>query len=504
MCRMALVLGKEKAMKGFELAFKSAWASGNDDGVGCYWRDYPKTKATEARHLARMPRSDDMARIETTYDRMLIHFRKSTKGIGTHPFICRDRLDLGSENWLLVHNGSVDDTKARGLLKKDGHVFATGIDSEIFVHIWGEINEKNLVKRAQRFADAVDSLDVKGWANLIFYNVVTDEWVALAENALELTRTKSKEILVISSDVAWLDETQAAKAGIHVEHIPYGAMAYGKGVEVKGKEKVWALKSRTQTTLVRGQSCEDAAFDSSGAEAYESRLPRREPEAGWRWNANMRAMVDERGQPVDFEKYSNAENHEFVPQPKDPTVCDVCYMSKSYHSVLTEVRQRAEENAIEEIERWEKKHPFTRDHDYTKGIRCMCSLQSGYGGIHFAHDFERLGGSDYCIECGQTREIGNHRESNPNNHDFHQLLVQISIGVFESTGTCVRCGQTEASHKKAKTIPNDAILTKIWPTGCKCRAAAKEICIPHHKLGYTEFDDKGMLVKITSFSMGAS
>ncbi len=63
MCRMSLVISN-KPQTTFETAFKTAWARGNSDGVGVYWRDY-NGKEGESRHLARFALSEDLAKVKT-------------------------------------------------------------------------------------------------------------------------------------------------------------------------------------------------------------------------------------------------------------------------------------------------------------------------------------------------------------------------------------------------------------------------------------------------------
>jgi predicted glutamine amidotransferase len=245
---MALVIGKDKdKLNTFELAFKSAWARTNQDGVGIYWRDSEKGE----RHLARFEKSNDVAKVPQDYDRLLIHFRKSTKGDGTHPFRCRDRPDLGSGNWLLLHNGVVEDEAARRSLAKadekkglKSHEFSTLIDSEPFVHIWGELEETDLLERAKAFTKVVRGLDLNGWANLIFYNVVTDEYVVFAENAMVIAQNKKRDVIVFCSDGVWLNWVKNHDLGAETFDVEQGTVIYGKGLKFKAKKGVWQVKPR--------------------------------------------------------------------------------------------------------------------------------------------------------------------------------------------------------------------------------------------------------------------
>jgi predicted glutamine amidotransferase len=538
---MALVIGKDKALQSFELAFKSAWADMNNDGVGCFWRDYPIYKTGEEKHLARFVESKDMARLERTYDRMLIHFRKATKGVGTHPFICRDRQDLKSGDWLLVHNGCVQDAHAREVLKPK-HILTTEIDSEVFIHIWAEIDESNLEKRAKKFGEAAEKLNITGWANLIFYNFITDEWVALAESSLGISKTKDGNIVVVSSDRAWLDDSQAKKLGIKYEELPYRAIAYGKGTSYKTKERVWGVKGQTMIT---------SYYRPDGNGTYRKVFPDEDdwtgyPESwepqqgvmpsefgkgkgfstknfnkaiinGARWDVKMRAMVDKKGRPLDFETYSDPSDHEFVPSgSKDESglaVCDVCMNSLPYHNILKELtRSQAINRAIEERgdpDKWDRRHPYTRDLD-SPTLKCMCGLTSSYSVIHMAHIFKALGGSDYCMDCGQNRAVGNHKEEVPEGHFYREMKVEDELKngqrKFVNTGHCIRCGLAEEKHLMNDLAHKnrEVVVVKQRPMGCDCRPQARMICSVHHKQGFRSFDQNGMLVKeqVIEFSMG--
>ena len=532
---MALVIGKETALSSFELAFKTAWAGMNDDGCGCYWRDYPKVKTGEEKHLARFKESKDMARLERTYDRMLIHFRKATRGEGTHPFMCRDRQDLHSEDWMLDHNGSVQDTNAR-LMLTGKHVMTSDIDSEVFIHIWADIDESNLEKRAKTFTEAVAKMEITGWANLIFYNFVTDEWVAMAESALGISKTKDGDVVVISSDRAWLDESQAKKFGIKFEELPYASIAYGKGTTYKTKANVWRIKGQTQMTTYYQDAGNgtyrkvfpDEAWDGMGySDAWEPQKSKgfstknfnKAIEDGAHWDSKMRAMVDKKGRPLDFETYSDPTDHEFFASgQKDDSglaTCDVCMMSLPYHKILAELtHNRAAEQPQDQLEdkydKWDKKHPFTRDFNYPT-IQCMCGTKSSFSVLHLAHDYRKLGGSDYCQDCGQSKAIGNHKEESPQTHFYQEMKLEdedpkSGRRFYTESGTCGRCGFAEAMHpmNDLNHKNREVVVVKQRPMGCDCRPQAGMMCAIHHKQGFTGFDKNGMLVKerVIDFSLG--
>ncbi len=531
MCRMALIIGKDKALTSFELAMKNAWVNSNPDGVGCYWRDYPKVKTGEEKHLARIKKSRDMARLERSYDRMLIHFRKATKGEGTHPFICRDRQDLKSGNWLLVHNGCVQDTNAR-LMLRDKHIMTTEIDSEVFIHIWADINESILEKRAKKFTEKVKEMDITGWANLIFYNFVTDEWVAMAESALGISKTKDGDIVVVSSDKAWLDEAQAKKFGIKFEELPYASIAYGKGTTYKTKANVWRIKGQTQMTTYYQDAGNgtyrkvfpDEAWDGMGySDAWEPQKSKgfstknfnKAIEDGAHWDSKMRAMVDKKGRPLDFETYSDPTDHEFFASgQKDDSglaTCDVCMMSLPYHKILQDLnRSRAEESQVGQVdyEKWDRRHPFTRDFNIPT-IQCICGTKSSFSVLHLAHEFNKLGGSDYCQDCGQSRAVGNHKEDGPETHFYQDMKLEdedpkSGRRFYTDSGSCGRCGFSEAMHpmNDLNRQKHEVVVIKQRPMGCDCRPKAGLVCTIHHKQGFGGFDQNGMLVKETCFDMG--
>jgi predicted glutamine amidotransferase len=311
---MALVVGKDKAaLSNFELVLKTAWAKGNSDGVGIYWRD----SATGGRHLTRFEKSADLAKIPEDYDRLLIHFRKSTKGLGTHPFRCRDKPDLNSDGWLLVHNGVVDDEFARNQLRE--HEFSTLIDSEPFVHVWGELTETDLLARAKAFAKRVDQLGLNGWANLIFYNVVTDEYVVFADRDMEIVENKARDVVVFCSDANWANWTESHKLGVSFYNVSQGTILYGKGLNFKAKKNIWEVKPRQspkyeQTAMVPAESIPltdeetQRAIRSLGGGQY--------------------------GKAVDPELIT--DDHFFTPEkwPDQDTgefYCRVCMMGPEYH-----------------------------------------------------------------------------------------------------------------------------------------------------------------------------
>jgi predicted glutamine amidotransferase len=549
---MALVLSKSQVDR-FETAFKSAWANANDDGCGIYWRDMKGE-----RHLARFPKSEDLAKVGTTYDRMLIHFRKSTKGEGTHPFTCKHRPKLNSGNWLLVHNGCVQDEEARKELIKT-HTFSTEIDSEVFVHIWGEIKEKNLLKRAKKFNEAREKANITGWANLIFYNVVTDEWVALSDGSLSLVCTK--DTLVICSDDTWLDMTEANRRKIPNASLPTGAIAYGKGLVFKTKADIWKIHySSSQTTLptvVNGKMLYSGCRDYTETWKPQN-IPRGRPE----WSASAKSFVDEKGNPLEWDsgkrafvdskgfpidnnstQYGNPNGHYFQDSEYEDAngepYCDICFMPREYHSLDAELDELEKEDkerearqkettAIDRIASsridesvWNKAHPFTRNFN-AQTITCMCGSTTGYGILHKAHDFYPLmtkqnKPTGYCQVCGNERAVGNHKEMSYEGHFFTPLRIEENKGdgkIFYSESTiCGRCGFRESIHpmsydiqtKQITTIEDATTMRIKPPMDCGCKPSERPkpiICSYHWGCGFHEADNYGFIIKRIAYDSG--
>lgn len=337
---MALVISKGQSLNTFEVAMKSVWANSNDDGCGVFWRDASDGK----RHLARFKETKDLAKIPNDYDRLLIHFRKSTKGEGTHPFICRCRPDLKSEQWLLTHNGCVDDSAARASLakavEKEGlkaHTFNTLIDSEPFAHVWGELEETDLLERAKRFTATCTELNLDGWANLIFYNVVTDEYVIFVDNAIHIVQSKKQNIIVFCSDSQWLDHQSSKKLGVTDDDMSKGTVIYGKGTEFRTKKKVWLVKERNNQTQLWPKGAVDNSKGNlySGSEAFDSSYG---PAPG--------AYIDD---------------HDFTPSKYDDDdlgekYCDECYQSREFHLRLSP-KGKKQDGATAKTDAWEPQLP---------------------------------------------------------------------------------------------------------------------------------------------------
>jgi len=368
---MALILSTDKPLNTFELAMKSAWANHNDDGVGIYWRDL------SGNHLARFKDSKDLAKVPNDYDRMLIHFRKSTKGEGTHPFRCICRPDLHSEQWIMTHNGAVDDSTARASLVKaiekkglTAHEFSTNIDSEPFIHIWGELAETDLLERAKVFTAQVNELQLHGWANLIFYNVVTDEYVVFVDTAIRVVQSKKRDITVICSDSAWLDSDASRKLGVTDANMNQGTVIYGKGLKFKTKKNVWVVKPRGYGNQTALPSCEiPKGAVNNGAKGFFSGTESYYSDNKW------------------------IEDH-YYKESKIPDVdlgeyfCVVCQQSKEFHRFYTKKEMELAENArmkdIETVkpEVWEPKslegHILAKPTNVVKEGKNVAKFGSGF------------------------------------------------------------------------------------------------------------------------------
>jgi hypothetical protein len=486
---MALVLSKDRPLRDFELAFKTAWARGNDDGVGIYWRDYPITNAEAFRHLARFGESRDLAKIGQSYDRLFIHFRNSTGGDGTHPFSCNHVPENESGNWFLAHNGVVQDTKARSRLKAK-HKFSTEIDSEAMAHIWGDVDHKKpMPEQVKDFVEQIKKDEVTGWANLIFYNVVTDDWVVFCDGAIKLTAVKN--LLVISSDTEWLDSSETDKNNVKVVSVEDGSVVYGNGATITTTLKdMWKKKYATeQTTFIKGTT----VITTSHPEANQ-------------YNAD------------NFEKtLAVVSTHDYVPTEDrmrgddGELLCKICWMERGYHEAANTCNIDNNNNALVLPAKWREKHPFERDKNVKNGILCKCGLVSGFGPYHKSHAFKRVkkeGAEMYCWECGCARSIGNHIESGPAGHYFAPMkIVKMKDGVFErwiDSILCQRCSKTEEEHPMNQSslpsmmgssgISNDGHIIQhfIKPTKCSCDLNAHPvplICRFHWKQGYRWAED---------------
>lgn len=485
MCRMALVLSKGP-IKNYEMAFKTAWAEANNEGVGIYWRDIPSNPKSIPRHLARFKESKNLIKVGSDYDRLMIHFRKSTGGEGTHPFTCLCKPNENSGNWLLIHNGSVSDDKAREELSKT-HTFSTQIDSECLIHLWAEIKAKTIPERIRLFNKRANDLGLNGWANLILYNVATDEWVALSDGSLSIVKTK--DIVIICSDIDWLDEEKIDKKKISMEDISNRDGVWGKGLSYKTKEEIWNIP----TKLSSNNSCMVVSEGPKRKNYYEMEYGDGRYEMGEDW--------------TDNEKFQKADGHSYLPSSSafganGEPLCKTCFIERFYHIPALD-------------NQFSNPHSFQRDF-LVKEVKCKCGKANSYGYIHFPHEFTayRADGS-ICNNCERTRVMGNHIEEKPSTHFFVPTFVEKEED-YEDEGEeiiCARCGFTEQQHMKTaieitSSIPNQkitvledmkprtiSIAEMEIPKNCECNYGTKYICAKHEARGFRYWDFKGHLFK---------
>ena len=515
---MALVLSNQGA-SGFELAFKSVWARANDDGVGVVWRDFEK----KSFHLARFDRSEELGKVMGEYDRQLIHFRKATRGLGTHPFTCRCKPKNKSGEWLMVHNGSVQDGQGRTRLEKT-HDFSTMIDSEALVHLWGELPEGELLARAKAFEKLREEYNISGWANLIFYNVVTDEWVAFCDGSLHLVY--SANTMVVCSDTEWLNKEEAKKKKIKSIELKDGTVAYGKGNQATMSPKVWKIGRVVVETYSRENNYAGYSNPNVGRSGfYQNGV----------WKRNNFTEVGH--------KFEEAE----VTTDEGEKICKECYLPESQHKILYEDEEPDSDMDEDEYTplnnqkgKWANIHTFVRDMQ-ADGIRCKCGATTSYSRIHEPHQFDAVKEhSVYCKTCGSTRTTGNHKMENAVGHYFIPKFYNgwaNGIRTELPSNVCQRCGYGESLHtyKEEPRTQTPALLPPppattpsipsskkdeeqeddnddeafiktdytngkgtimIKPTGCKCdlKGQVKMICQVHVAEGF-KFAQDGYLVK---------
>jgi len=459
LCRMSLVLSKNPLSK-FEMAFKSAWAKDNSDGCGIFWRDSPSIILNEERHLARITKSTDLAKISRTYDRLFIHFRNATQGEGTHPFACIHKPENESGNWLLAHNGVVDDKTAKEKIAEN-HKFSTKIDSECFVHLWAEVDHRqDMTKQIEDFAKLVRETEISGWANLIFYNVVTDEWVGFCDTLLGLVTVK--DLTVVCSDANWLVRERAEKAGAKIQSLHNGDVVYGKGTAFKIMEHVWDVAPTVQSYSYGGGM-------GTGVGYWVNR-------DGDLASAPNKDDLAE-AQTHDFVSYGDEEEGE-------DALCSKCYVEKYLHKKTEKVDKLATKG----------RHAYTRD-PKSGLLRCGVCNETGTFGTHLAHKFEPINQTTYCEVCGNERVVGNHLEENPSNHFFTPMQIlktEKGKDKWEESEVCGRCAFVKVQHTSNPNTTNEVMIT---PVGCACRPEARLICQEHWRRGFRKVDTKGHIIK---------
>jgi len=209
MCRMALVITATPE-RGLEEKMRETWEA-NKDGVGALYKT-----SNGAIKLYRWTKTEYFTKIEETYLRLLIHFRLSTGGFGTHPF----SVEGNAVGWFLAHNGSV-------------------IDKITPIQEYGEIDTLKAVRVFARTYDSTKSLkenvlhfmkelqeNYTGMFNFLLYNPFTDQWIAISDGSLEFLSTNTK--LVIASDFRF-DNNMNARS----RFLRSGFAMVGQGLKVQ-------------------------------------------------------------------------------------------------------------------------------------------------------------------------------------------------------------------------------------------------------------------------------
>ena len=209
MCRMALVISSSPE-HGLEEKMKEEWKY-NKDGVGALYKT-----VSGATKLYRWVKTEYFTKIEEPYIRLLIHFRLSTGGFGTHPF----SIEGNAVGWYMAHNGSV-------------------IEKITPVQEYGEIDTLKAVRVFARTYNAANTLkentlnfmkelqeNYTGMFNFLLYNPFSDEWIAISDGSLEYLQEKNR--IIIASDFRF-DNNMNARSRI----LRSGFAMAGKGLQVQ-------------------------------------------------------------------------------------------------------------------------------------------------------------------------------------------------------------------------------------------------------------------------------
>ena len=484
---MALVVSNDMALGDFETAMYQAWGQKNDDGVGIFWRDYPQKENEMPLHLSRVYQTKDMGKIANTYDRMLIHFRYGTGGDGTHPFICNHFKEKFSQNWLMTHNGTIRDDGITEELKKT-HAFTTGIDSETFIHLWAtmEFTGKSLKDLATEFSKLVKDNKIKGYGNLIFYNIVTDDWIGFCST--DLCVVESQGLVILCSDMDFLDKEKSKANGVKMLELKEGDIVTGHGTTYEVISDIWHMKKEkisnscgvyqqgvTYYYRQKGKSVFGTDYDNSGA---------------------------------DYEGYGTVETkelHEFTPNTLDGKgKCTTC---KSQFSMLTIHKPHAY-----------KAKADTKDNN---GLCALCDWSQSQG-KHSSNPHEFIAGkgkhggiSSKCAICKNTVLNTIHSKS----EDSSEAAIRPHEFVPYNTTDprCSSCGylresifanmkihlETEITLSNPKSDSDS--LPKITNKGqfpyvenCLCDPFGMPnplICRPHWIEGYRYYDEQNHISK---------
>jgi predicted glutamine amidotransferase len=205
---MALVITTTPE-RGLEEKMKDAWEQ-NKDGVGALY------KTANGIKLYRWVKTEYFTKIEEPYIRLLIHFRLSTGGFGTHPFA----LEGNAVGWFLTHNGVI--TEKITPVQEYG-----GIDTLKAVRLFARTYDstKTLKENTLNFMKELHE-NYTGMFNFLLYNPFSDEWIAISDGSLEYLQEKNR--LIIASDFRF-DNNMNARSRI----LRSGFAMVGKGLQVQ-------------------------------------------------------------------------------------------------------------------------------------------------------------------------------------------------------------------------------------------------------------------------------
>jgi len=188
---------------------KETWEQ-NKDGVGTLYVTPNGVK------LYRWTKTEYFTKIEEPYLRLLIHFRLSTGGFGTHPFA----VEGAAVGWFLAHNGVI--TEKITPIQEYGE-----IDTLKAVRLFGKIfvSTKSLKENVLNFTKELQE-NFAGIFNFILFNPFNDEWAAISDGSLEYLSTTNK--LIIASDFRF-DNALNARSRV----LRSGYALIGQGLRIK-------------------------------------------------------------------------------------------------------------------------------------------------------------------------------------------------------------------------------------------------------------------------------
>ena len=209
MCRMALIISATPE-RGLEEKMKDVWEQ-NKDGVGALYKT-----PNGAIKLYRWVKTEYFQKIEEPYLRLLIHFRLSTGGFGTHPFA----LEGNAVGWYMTHNGVI--TEKITPVQEYG-----GIDTLKAVRLFARTYDstKTLKENTLNFMKELQN-DYSGMFNFLLYNPFTDQWIAISDGSLEYLQEKNR--IIIASDFRF-DNNMNARS----RFLRSGYAMVGQGLQVQ-------------------------------------------------------------------------------------------------------------------------------------------------------------------------------------------------------------------------------------------------------------------------------